>query len=250
MMMMTSFCRQNLQFTVYIRTYYTIYTTLTFITTASVPQTDSLVSLHHVTRVSRHLYQRHWHTLLLAVLALAANAIVLLVSCCHDSTMMHLCMRTYTCAYIQLYVFIYVYLPVYQTRCRHQPAMTSQTPAPHTHNGIVIAKACANWTETLPSLKSRDTITRSYIKNLLRTNVRYCSGVSESVVIWQLTLKMAEEMDFENWRISNFSWPWPWIESYGIPLCITQRPLPTYQISSESEKLFADGRTYGHLSPI
>ena len=74
----------------------------------------------------------------------------------------------------------------------------------HLVNGIVIAKACANWTETLPSSKSRDTKTRTYIKNLLRTKVRYCSVVSESVVICQLTLKMAEEIDFENRRISNF----------------------------------------------
>jgi len=35
-------------------------------------------------------------------------------------------------------------------------------------------------------------------KNLLRTKVRYCSIVSESVVICQLTFKMAEEADFEN----------------------------------------------------
>ena len=61
-----------------------------------------------------------------------------------------------------------------------------------------------NWTETLPSSKSRDTKTRTYIKNLLRTKVRYCSKVSESVVICQLTLKMPEEIDFENWRISNY----------------------------------------------
>jgi len=64
----------------------------------------------------------------------------------------------------------------------------------HLANGIVIAKA---------SSKSRDTKTRTDIKNLLHTNVRYCSVVSESVVICQLTLKMAEEIDFENWRISN-----------------------------------------------
>ena len=74
----------------------------------------------------------------------------------------------------------------------------------HLANGIVIAKACANWTETLPSSKSRDTKTRTDIKNLLRTKVRYRSVVSESVVICQLTLKMAEETDFENQRISNF----------------------------------------------
>jgi len=38
---------------------------------------------------------------------------------------------------------------------------------------------------------------------MLRTKVRYCSVVSESVVITQLTLKMPEEID-ENRRISNF----------------------------------------------
>ena len=45
---------------------------------------------------------------------------------------------------------------------------------------------------------------RTYIKNLVRTKFWHCSIVSESVVICQLTLKMAEEIDFENWRISNF----------------------------------------------
>jgi len=39
---------------------------------------------------------------------------------------------------------------------------------------------------------------------------------------------MAEEIAFENDRISNFkdSWPWPW-GSYCIPLCISRWPLPT-----------------------
>ena len=32
-----------------------------------------------------------------------------------------------------------------------------------------------------------------------------------------------------------------------IPSCITRRPLPTYQISLKSKKLFVDVRTYGHL---
>ena len=49
------------------------------------------------------------------------------------------------------------------------------------------------------------------------------------------------------------SWPWPWIRPYGIPSCITHRPLPIYQISFKSKKLFVDGRTYGrtygHFSP-
>jgi len=43
------------------------------------------------------------------------------------------------------------------------------------------------------------------------------------------------------------SWPWPWIRSYYIPSCITHRPLPTYQISLKSKKLFVDGRTDGRL---
>jgi len=42
------------------------------------------------------------------------------------------------------------------------------------------------------------------------------------------------------------SWPWPWIGSYCIPLCITYRPLPTRQISLKTKKLFVDGRTYVH----
>ena len=51
------------------------------------------------------------------------------------------------------------------------------------------------------------------------------------------------------------SWPWPWIRPYGIPSCITHRPLPIYQISFKSKKLCGrtDGRTDvwpdGHFSP-
>jgi len=43
----------------------------------------------------------------------------------------------------------------------------------------------------------------------------------------------------------SWPWPWPWIRPYGIPSCrpITHRPLPTYQISFKSKKLFVDGRT-------
>ena len=43
----------------------------------------------------------------------------------------------------------------------------------------------------------------------------------------------------------SWHWPWPWIRPHGIPSCITHRPLPTYQISFKSKKLFVDGRTYG-----
>ena len=48
--------------------------------------------------------------------------------------------------------------------------------------------------QVIPSSKSRDTKTRTYIKNPAR---------SKSAVICQLPLKMAE-IDFENGRISNF----------------------------------------------
>ena len=43
----------------------------------------------------------------------------------------------------------------------------------------------------------------------------------------------------------SWPWPWPWIRPYGIPSCITHRPLPVYQISFKSKKLFVDGRTDG-----
>jgi len=90
--------------------------------------------------------------------------------------------------------------PVWNWRSPPQNAAATERRR-HLANGIVIAKACANWSETHPSLKSRDTKTRTY---LLHTKVRYCSVVSESVVICQLTLKTAEEIHFENRRISNF----------------------------------------------
>jgi len=119
----------------------------------------------------------------------------------------------------------------------------------HLANGIVIAKACANWTETLRSSKSRDTKTRTDIKNLLCTKVRYCSVVSESVVICQLTLKMAEEIDFENRWISNFkglvTLTLDQVIRHTVVHHSSTSTYPTYQISSESEKLFTDGRTYG-----
>ena len=124
-------------------------------------------------------------------------------------------------------------------------------------NGIVIAKACANWTETLPSSKSRDTKTRTDIKNLLRTKVRYCSVVSESVVICQITLKMAEEIDFENWKISNFKG----LVTLTLTLDRVIRHTVVHHSSTSTYipnfigigKTFCgrtDVWTYGHLRPI
>jgi len=47
----------------------------------------------------------------------------------------------------------------------------------------------------------------------------------------------------------SWPWPWPWIRLYGIPSCITHRPLPMYQISIEIEETFC-GRTDGHFPPL
>jgi len=54
---------------------------------------------------------------------------------------------------------------------------------------------------------------------------------------------MAEEIAFENGRISNLEGlvTLTLDRSYCIPSCITHRPLPTCQISSKSKKLFVDG---------
>ena len=30
-----------------------------------------------------------------------------------------------------------------------------------------------------------------------------------------------------DWRSTSLEWPWPWFRPYGIPSCITHRPLPT-----------------------
>jgi len=68
---------------------------------------------------------------------------------------------------------------------------------------------------------------------------------------------MAEEIGLKIEGIptlkGSWPWPWPWIRSYGIPSCITHWPLPIYQISLKSKKLFVDGRTevrtYGRTFP-
>ena len=91
------------------------------------------------------------------------------------------------------------------------------------------------------------------IKNLLRTKVRYCSVVSESVVICQLTLKVAEEIDFENKRISNFKGLVTLTLDRVIRhtvVHITHRPLPVHTKYHRNRKnfLWTDGRTDGRTS--
>jgi len=54
--------------------------------------------------------------------------------------------------------------------------------------------------------------------------------------------------------MGSWPWSWPWIPIKVVPLCISHRALPVYQISSKSKKLFVDGRTYGrtdgNLTPV
>ena len=94
------------------------------------------------------------------------------------------------------------------TEVRHQ---TNQSRVPLVHNLVITTTKISpmrNWRSTpasqvLPSSKSRDTKTRTDIKNPARWNLD-SPLVKESVVICQLQLKTQDETDFENGRISNF----------------------------------------------
>jgi len=110
-------------------------------------------------------------------------------------------------------------------------------------------------TELRPfQVRSHVTQKHTDINNLLRKKVRYCSVVSESkMVICQLTLKMAEEIDFENRRISNFK---------GLVTLTLDRVIRHTVVHHSSTyitnfigigKTFCermDGRTYGHLTHV
>ena len=66
---------------------------------------------------------------------------------------------------------------------------------------------------------------------------------------------MGKKTAFENGRISDFEGLATLTLDQVIlhTVCITHRPLPTYQISFKSKKRFVDGPTYGwadgHLRP-
>jgi len=48
----------------------------------------------------------------------------------------------------------------------------------------------------------------------------------------------------------SWPWPWPWIRPYGIPSCITHRPLPNTKFHSNRRNfLWTDGRTDGQTFP-
>jgi len=91
--------------------------------------------------------------------------------------------------------------------------------------------------------------TRMNFKNLSRKifDIVPETRVLEFIVSLLLACILAEEIDFE---MGNFRplWPWPWLGSntHGTPSCSIHRPLPAYQISLKSEKLFVDGWTDLH----
>jgi len=80
--------------------------------------------------------------------------------------------------------------------------------------------------------------------------IRYCSIVSESVVICQLTLKMPEEIDFENCRISNFKGLVTLTLDRVMRHTVVQHSLTSTYIPNfiGIGKTFCGGRMYGRTS--
>jgi len=78
---------------------------------------------------------------------------------------------------------------------------------------------------------------------LLCLNLRICDHLLSPII------NGGGEIAFEKCQFSDFkgswTWPWPWIGPYCKPSCITRWPLPTYQISVTTKKLFVDGRMDG-----
>jgi len=60
---------------------------------------------------------------------------------------------------------------------------------------------------TAPSSRSRDTKTRTNVKNPAGKKFRYCAVVYELVLICQLPLQMAEETDLKKCNFQNFRSP-------------------------------------------
>jgi len=77
----------------------------------------------------------------------------------------------------------------------------------------------------------------------LKIQILSWSIIMHHWVFWLQAYIPADEIDFEIGHFCNFGplWPWPWIGSYGKQLCITHRPLSTYQILLKSEKVFVNG---------
>ena len=71
-----------------------------------------------------------------------------------------------------------------------------------------------------------------------RENLDIVFGVSEFTVSLSIICILAQVTDFEIGHFLNFLTTR--VRSCGMSSCSTHRPLPTYQISLKSEKLFVD----------
>ena len=60
---------------------------------------------------------------------------------------------------------------------------------------------------------------------------QHIAGLTWWLNVWKIS-------PVEDWRSTSLEWPWPWFRPYGIPSCISHRPLLTYQISLRSEENF------------
>ena len=85
---------------------------------------------------------------------------------------------------------------------------------------------------------------------------RYDCSLFHLLLLLLLLIKISPVGDWRStsldWRFSildpwigSWPWPWRWIRPYGIPSCITRRPLPTYQISLRSEEKIFEGHHWG-----
>ena len=95
--------------------------------------------------------------------------------------------------------------------------------------------------------------TSTYIPTFIQIEETFCARMDVRTggrtFFASILLGWLSEVDLKMEGIQTLkgSWPWPWlsIRPYSIPLCITYRPLPVYQISFKFKKLFVDRRTYG-----
>jgi len=129
------------------------------------------------------------------------------------------------------------------------PSCISHWPLSYVPNFIHIRKTFLDGLTagTPPSSRSRDTKTRTSIKNPAQWNKILCSSLRISGHLPAPIVSGVGDRKSAIFGTSEAPWPWrwPWIGSYGIPLCISYRPLSTYQISLKSEKkLFVDVRLY------
>ena len=75
----------------------------------------------------------------------------------------------------------------------------------------------------VPTSKSRDT---KKLRRISKIRFKYPWSVASSHCKWQ-----RQHLKMDGFPTLKGSWPWPWIGSYCIPLCITCCPLPTAKFS-------------------